>query len=325
MKSEPAAAVSPKPRLKMQNSTLLSFTPRPGITTNPASLRALLRLASLVRRTPGFRSWRSFRAMNPTNALHVVIDWDCESDPSALFSPALVERIRQESVHLGFDTDGPKPLQTAFDRGFLDKRTSASLLRLTSCAAPDDDRESRFALRALAMPGVVRMVGSTESAGENRLCRIEFDSEDSLWSFRDGRLCTEWTGDTDWAINLPRLEFHNPSLDLSLRGLTAPEVKGLSVQMQFSHNGRTARMRLQGIVDKRGTAHCERLCRHLSTDVLRLEIDVSGLAAVPADTLAVLAGAARTIKSRGGAFVLIDNEARVRQVTRTKGLEAAVN
>ena len=34
------------------------------------------------------------------------------------------------------------------------------------------------------------------------------------------------------------MEFHSPSLDLSLRGLTAPEVKGLSVQIQFSHNGR---------------------------------------------------------------------------------------
>jgi hypothetical protein len=262
--------------------------------------------------------------MDPTNAVHVVIDWDYDSDPTALFSPTLVERIRSESAEFGFETAGSQPLQTAFDRGFLDKRTSASLLRLTACAHPGDDRESQFALRALAAPGVVRLVGGVETGGDLRLCRIEFDSEDSLWSFRDGKLCEEWAGETGWAINLPRLEFHNASLDLSLRGLTAPEVKGLSVQMQFSHSGRVARMRLQGIVDERGTVHCERLCRHLSSDVLRLEVDVSGLASVPPNTLAVLAGAARAIKGRGGEFVLIDNEARVRQVTRTKSLEAAV-
>lgn len=263
--------------------------------------------------------------MDPTNAVHVVIDWDFDSDPAALFSPTLVTRIQSESAVLGFETAGPQPLQTAFDRGFLDKRASASLLRLTPCEDPADDRESRFALRALAAPGVVRLVGGTAIEGSAQVCRIEFDSEDSLWSFRDGRLCDSWTGEATWAINLPRLEFHNPSLDLSLRGLTAPEVKGLSVQIQFSHNGRVARMRLQGIVDQRGTAHCERLCRHLSSDVLRLEVDVSGLASVPADTLAILAHAARAIKGGGGEFVLIDNEARVRQVTRTKSLEAAVS
>jgi hypothetical protein len=265
--------------------------------------------------------------MDPTNAVHVVIDWDYDSDPSAVFSPELTERIRAEASALGFEASAPLPLRTAFDRGFLDKRTSASLLRLTPCDDPANNRESRFAMTALAAPGVVRLVGGTAIDGVLRLCRIEFDSDDGLWSFRDGRLCEEWSespADAGWAINLPRLEFHNPSLDLSLRGLTAPEVRGLSVQMQFSHSGRVARMRMQGIVDERGTAHCERLCRHLSSDVQRLEVDVSGLASVPADTLAVLAGAARAIKGRGGEFVLIDNEARVRQVTRTKSLEAAV-
>lgn len=265
--------------------------------------------------------------MDATNAVHVVIDWDYDSDPDALFSPVLIAQVQSEAATLGFAAASPQPLRTAFDRGFLDKPTSASLLRLTFSTDPADDRENRFALRALAAPGVVRLVGSSARESEQRLCRVEFDSEDSLWSFRDGRLCEDWNeaaGDAGWAINLPRLEFHNPSLDLSLRGLTAPEVKGLSVQLQFSHNGRVARMRLQGIVDDRGTAHCERLCRHLSSDVQRLEVDVSGLSSVPPNTLAVLATAARAIKGCGGEFVLIDNEARVRQVTRTKSLEAAV-
>ncbi len=95
--------------------------------------------------------------------------------------------------------------------------------------------------------------------------------------------------------------------------------------MEAGGDGRAVRLQFQGRIDAAGSLRGEKICHALiARGYRRLVVDVSGLLVVSADALAMLTRTARHLKERNGEFVLIDNEERVRRVTRSKHLASSV-
>jgi anti-anti-sigma factor len=299
-----------------------------------AALRALVRAAARVRALPGFRQWRTFRAMDPSNALLVMVEWEAEHEPGDEALRRIAEPLRSREEHWRVRVGKVERLHAAFDRRLGGGFCPASLLRVASRSRagilPDDD----FALRALAAPGSVRHYGAANAAGTLSVCRVDFETEDGLWHFLESPLRREWSrhaarcGEQEtWAINLPRLEY-------GLTGCSevafspapaAAERTYLSVQLELSEACDRALLRLFGSVDGRGSVHCERTVRSLLDEGCRiLEIDLTGLTHISAEALHMLTRMGRELKHRGGRFVVIDTQERVERVTRMRHLQATV-
>ncbi|HEU4754332.1 MAG TPA: STAS domain-containing protein [Armatimonadota bacterium] len=317
----------------MHVSTLVTITPaRPA---SRSALRAFVTLARRVRSLEGFLRWQTFRAMDASDALLVVIDWECpEAVHAAERSPALAA-ARELTAELGYAMSPAEVLYASFDRQLVCSGSVATLLRMgrsapgrRGCAARDSD----LALKALAAPGSTRLYGAHNEAATVGACRIDFDTEDGIWHFLDSPLRSAWSegagraGEEEvWAINLPRLEYCRAAAEpLEVERPVLPS-HTLNVELAFANEGRWARLRFQGRIDGLTLNRCETLCRAIMQQGCeRLEVDVSGLTSISAEALLMLAEAARYLKERGSQFVLIDNEERVKRVTRSKHLEASV-
>jgi anti-anti-sigma factor len=193
-------------------------------------------------------------------------------------------------------------------------------------------RDSDLALKAMAAPGSTRLYGAHAGDGSLGLCRIDFDTEDGIWHFLESPLrrawsarCEEGAEEECWAINLPRLDYERPPAWDVPADLGLPPRHHLNVELAFTNEGRWARLRFQGRIDDLGLRRCECLCQAIMDHGCeRLEVDVSGLSSISTEALLMLAQAARRLKQAGSQFVLIDNEERVRRVTRSKHLEASL-
>jgi anti-anti-sigma factor len=320
----------------MQTTALFRVTP--ATPSDPAARQAAIRMllegVRRARQIGGFRHWQAFRVMGATDALLVVADWDSpEARKAALADGEIRERLAGVSA-LGLTLSPATLLSPSYDRRFTRQAGAATLLRLsrTKSAPVRIARESDFALQALAAPGAIRLCGAAAENGSLAVCRIDFDTEDGIWHFLESPLCNRWSqwareGEEEetWAINLPRLGQHLPPSARTSRRETGRPRNALSVEFSVSEDKQSARIRLQGHVDARSSARCEKLCGILLGDGCRhLELDVSGLTSISADALGMLARTARRLKERGGQFVLIDNEERVKRVTRIKHLENSV-
>lgn len=304
--------------------------------------RLLLTAARAVRRAAGFRRWVTFRAMDASDALFVLVEWE---SPSSLERAGILDRYAElagRAQACGWNVRPMELLESAFDRRLAPLPVAATLLRL-SCGEPplptpspegrrSVRRDSDFALQALAAPGTLAVAGAASPEGDVVACRIDFDTDDALWHFLDSPLRRSWSEAAQqgfhretWAINLPRLEYRDeplPRLE-SIGSIGAHE--GFSIQFSVSDDRCSAYICFQGQVEARGAAWCDKLCRALLDEgCRRLEVDVSGLAVLSPDALGMLTGAARALKERGGQFVLIDNEQRVKRVTRARHLAASV-
>lgn len=313
---------------------LLPF-PRPSDFRNAA--RAFLSGVQTLRQQSGFQRWQAFRAMDATDALLLVVDWNSAEELATGLNAVDLEEHLQCAQEWGLEVVVTRNLSPAFERALTTVPGVAMLLRLASneegelsdalarqLARVDDDQ----ALQALAAPSSLRVTGAR--SGGKSLARVEFDSEDGIWHFLDSPLRKRWSraaevvGATEtWAINLPRLDRGKATPSAQPRRRLKPASGSLSVG--FSYRGSTAALRLQGTVDSRGTIRCEQLCEFvLREGCARLEVDVSGLQVLEQPLLVLLSRTARTLRERGGDFVVIDNEARVRRVTRNRLLEASV-
>jgi anti-anti-sigma regulatory factor len=293
-------------------------------------LRRFLLACRRARALPGFRRWQTFRILDTpgsTDHFIVVVDWEsaaalrqAQADPVL---SALVEEAPGEAISIA----GPDAMPLLFDRQLSPAPGAATLLRLsmgTETGRGPAPRDHDFALRSLAAPGTIRMTGARDHANGITTCRIDFDTEDGLWHFLDSRLRQAWTGHTrrhreqeQWGLNLPRLEFAaaEPRAQRSRPG------KNLSIELSFREEENCARLRLEGRMDAGSSRLKTRLWQALlDTGCTRLEVDVSGLASPNPETIQMLTRAAQAVKARGGQFILIDNEQRVRRVTREKHL-----
>jgi anti-anti-sigma factor len=226
-------------------------------------------------------------------------------------------------------------LTSSFDRRFAGVEPVATLLRLTHSTQPADDASSRdcdLALQAMAAPGSTRLYGARRTDGQTAVCRIDFDTEDGIWHFLESPLRKMWSAHAGqqresetWALNLPRLEYRRV-LDEPLHRPTLKHDQGsLSVQLNLSPETGCARVRLEGRVDSHCSTLSEKFFQALVSDGCnRLEVDVSGLTSISAEAVGMLTRAARSLKARGGHFILVDNEERVRRVTRTRHLETSL-
>lgn len=298
------------------------------------ALRALLGAARRAAALPGFRRWQTFRALGARDALLVLVDWDSPTELwAALADPGLL-RLREHAAALGFHVGPARELTGSFDRQLGEGSAAATLLRVSTAAAPLPGaaaRDNHLALQALAAPGTVRAAGARAESGL-AVCRLDFDTDDALWHFLQSPLRLRWSAAAEedreseaWALNLPRLEYSRtdppPRREL---GMLRQDSR-LALQYSVSDDRREACIWLQGRVDARGALWCERLIRGLLAEgCLRLRVDVSGLAAISPEALAMLTGAARELKERAGQFALVDNEARVKRVTRSRHLHASV-
>jgi anti-anti-sigma factor len=317
----------PPAQTEMQEATVL-ITISPVGRPDRAALRAFLRGVREVRKLSGFRRWQTFRALEAVDALVVVLDW--ESVKSMRQGLGAVREL-VDDLRRTYPISDPEPLSLAFDRLLIPEGTIATLVRITHPEGDLDriaERDSELALKALAAPGTTRVRGARSRSGRVALCRIDFDSEDAIWHFLDSPLRRRWcvdTGPEGWALNLPRLEFANP---LTLPGSAAGmrEMEGsLSVQLAVSDNGEAATIRMLGRVDPGSAELTERFCVGLVRDGCRhLEVNVSDLTGISSNVLLMLARTARALKDEGGSFTLIDNAERVRKITRTKELQAAL-
>ena len=274
--------------------------------------------------------------MDASDALLLVVDWDSAPALLAAVEEGEILELSSEAAAWGYSVSPLQILSPSFDRQLTREAGVATLLRVAATDAPRVEapaRDSSLALQAVAAPGSTRIYGAASDDGRTSVCRIDFDSEDGLWHFLESPLRERWAlasaagleAET-WALNLPRLRCSPaaspvPSVTPPPEGPTK-----LSVQLSVSDDGRSARIRLQGRVDPHSSELSEKSCHALISDgCLRLEIDVSGLTSISAEVLGMLVRTARSLKQRGGQFILIDRAERVKRVTRWKHLEASVS
>ncbi len=305
----------------------VSRAPRP-------ALALLVRTLRRLRVLPGFRRWQTFRAMDASDALVLAVDWESEESLREALRHAGLQTLPERLERWGMRCGPVRILESAFDRSLGLQSSVATLARLST--GEDSPalatRDSELGLQALAAPGSTRVRGGRSAAeGDTALCRIDFDTEDGIWHFLQSPLRRRWSARAEaglenetWAINLPRLEAAAQDGERAVRRV--PETRSsLCVEYGFADAERSAWIRLQGRVDARGSARCEHLCNLLlRSGCRRLEVDVSDLARISPDALAMLARTARALKERGGQFVLTDNEERVKRVTRCRHLAASV-
>lgn len=296
------------------------------------AIRTLLRAARHARALPGFRRWQTFRTMDASDALLILVDWESrQALRRALDDPALRQLLAEASC-LGLQIEGPEALHPEYDRQLVRRDAVVSLLRLGRLPHGDAEaaeRDRHLALRALSAAGSIRLVGARSEDGRTSACRIDFETYDGIWEFLRSPLKESWSELADqsgereaWGINLPALQF-SPARKSSRKpagtGGDAPPDR-LGVEMELSEDRRSACLRFFGRVDGSGAAYCEKLCQLLLAEgIVQLEVDVSGLHVVSPEALEMLARYARRLREQGGRFVLVDHEARVRQVTRTRG------
>jgi len=320
-------------RDEMQVTVLVRIIP-----AEPASrpaVRALLRTAARIREQRGFQRWQTFRAMDATGALLLLIDWDCAESLALALGDGEIQHVLSAASGWGMEITHLETLRLAFDRRLAGVDTVATLLRLTASnesTADAANRDCDLALQALAAPGSTRLYGARGADGQTAVCRIDFDTEDGIWHFLESPLRKMWSAHAgrqreteSWALNLPRLEYRRHPEQRPVAAPARPRQDSLSVHLQFQNDTGCAQVRLEGRVDAHGSTLSEKFFQALISDgCQRLEVDVSGLSGISAEALRMLTRAARSLKARGGHFVLVDNEERVRRVTRTRHLETSI-
>jgi anti-anti-sigma factor len=317
----------------MQATVLVRIIPAEPVS-RPA-VRALLRTAARIREQRGFLRWQTFRAMDATGALLLLIDWDCADSLALAMGDGEIQHVLAAAAGWGMQVTSVETLNPSFDRLLAGVETVATLLRLTASAHAGVDAASRdcdLALQALAAPGSTRLYGARRADGQMAVCRIDFDTEDGIWHFLESPLRKMWSAHASqqreaetWALNLPRLEYRQASAAIPSASPTRPRQESLSVNLHFQSDTGCAQVRLEGRVDAHGSTLSEKFFQALISDgCQRLEVDVSGLTGISAEAVRMLTRAARALKARGGHFVLVDNEERVRRVTRTRHLETSL-
>jgi anti-anti-sigma factor len=320
-------------RDEMQATVLVRIIPA-GPASRP-SVRAFLRTAARIREQRGFQRWQTFRAMDATGALLVLVDWDCADSLALAMGDGELQHVLAAAPGWGMQITAVEVLDPSFDRRLAGVETVATLLRLTGSGEPAVDAASRdcdLALQALAAPGSTRLYGARRSDGQTAVCRIDFDTEDGIWHFLESPLRKMWSAHAGqqremetWALNLPRLEYRHLRAEEAAAAPRRARQESLSVQLSFQNDTGCAQVRLEGRVDSHGSALSEKFFQALISDgCQRLEVDVSGLTGISAEAVRMLTRAARSLKARGGHFVLVDNEERVRRVTRTRHLETSL-
>lgn len=311
----------------MQCTALVRLAPRGH--SSRRLLRTLNGALRRVRTLAGFRRWQTFRSLEAPEEWVVAVDWDSGTAARAAVADPV---LREWAEAVGAQVE---LLHHTFDRQLGRWDSVATLLRVCRtdrAVPPPDGHDSDFALRALAAPGSVRLSGARTGAGTTSICRIDFDTEDGLWHFLESPLCRAWSRKAAenseaelWGLNLPRLEVVRASDRHPARKCSARPRKTLSLELAFHEENQHARVRLEGVVDNHGSELSERFCHALiQNGCQRLEVDVSGLEQVSAQALGMLTRAARSVKDRGGEFVLIDNEQRVNRVTRSRNLASSL-
>jgi anti-anti-sigma factor len=273
--------------------------------------------------------------MDATGALLLLIDWDCADSLALAIGDGEIQHVLSGASAWGMQVTHVETLAPSFDRRLAGVDTVATLLRLTVGNDPTANAANRdcdLALQALAAPGSTRLYGARGADGHTAVCRIDFDTEDGIWHFLESPLRKMWSAHAGqqremetWALNLPRLEYRrDPEQQPAASGSRSPQ-DSLSVHLQFHNDTGCAQVRLEGRVDSHGSTLSERFFQALISDgCRRLEVDVSGLSGISAEAVRMLTRAARALKARGGHFVLVDNEERVRRVTRTRHLETSL-
>jgi anti-anti-sigma factor len=317
----------------MEVTTLVRITPA-GPPRRPA-VRALLETARCLQRMAGFRRWQTFRALDASDALFVAVDWETTEAQKRAVSDAGIRSAATRAATLGFTLTPVEVLSTTFQRQLAVRDSVATLLRVSHTGEVTENaaaRESDLALHALAAPGSTRLHGARNESGTAAMCRIDFDTEDGIWHFLESPLRKNWSSwaesgreEETWALNLPRFEYHRaPSGRPSTARVAKPQ-NLLCLQLEISDDRAAASIRFEGCLDPRGSSRSEQVCEALIRDgCRRLEVDVSELAKIPAEAVGMLTRVARSVKERGGQFVLIENDERVKRVTRSKHLEASV-
>jgi anti-anti-sigma factor len=315
----------------MQVTALIRIRRSQGGTPPPA-IRALLRIAARVRGKSGFLRWQTFRTMDASDTLLVLLDWKSAQALREADLEHELPSLRASVEAWGLELDQPEVLPASFERRLSYEDSVSTLLRLSQIPSPraqSPARDSDLALQALAAPGSTRLCGARNNGGTTAICRIDFDSEDGVWHFLESPLRRTWTSRAEheqeqevWALNLPRLEYQAApeSLDRVPR-----RDDTLNVQIQVDEANSSAELRLHGCVDSHGSDRCEKLCQVLMRDGCKqLQVDVSELKSISPQALDMLARTARLLKARGGTFTLLDNEARVKRVTRSRHLQLSV-
>ncbi len=318
----------------MQTSALVRLRPQGNASPSFRAFRSLLRIARLVRRLPGFRRWQTFRALDASNALYFVIDWDTAASLRAAVMEPDVCRLWAMAGRWGFTMDPVEILPETFDRELSHVSAAATLLRVCEGARNPldaEERDSEHSLRAIAAPGSIRIRGARSNEGTTGLSRIDFDSEDGIWSFQESPVCRAWARETraakereTWAINLPRLDWTRSS---ARRRAWCPAriTRALNVRISSGRDAGVVQLHLQGHLDAHNSGHCERLCHTaIREGCHRLELDLSEVESISREALSLLTRTARSVKERGGQFVVTDRADRVRQVTRARHLQASV-
>lgn len=306
-------------------TTLVSV--RPPERSSRRAFRLFLESVRKLQQIPGFRSIQGFRALDPSDDLFLVLDWN-PTAPGCAMELAVCSLVRQ-AERMGLELGPLEFLEPAYERTLARTGAVASLLRLAVSDSPQNaSHESGQALKAVAAPGTTRVRGARSDDGSVTISRIDFDTEDGIWPFLDSELRTQWAHDRlereAWALNLPHLERITQEPDPAEAGIS-PAEEHLAVQFQWSDDGESADLRLQGNVDRRGCELTERFCTALiHRGCSELRVDVSDLAGISPEALLMLARTARTLKEQGGRFTLIDNDRRVRRITRAKQLESAL-
>jgi antibiotic biosynthesis monooxygenase (ABM) superfamily enzyme len=317
----------------MQVTALVRITPAGSASFG--ALRAFVKASRRLRCFPGFRRWQTFRSLGADNTLVVALDWDSAEGARAALAHPDIRSCLTLAEEWGFRIEPAVVLHASFERQLTRHASVITLLRLSHTESPrrgSAARDNDFALQAMAAPGSTRLYGAREPRGGTAICRIDFDTDDGVWHFLDSPQRQAWSSwardgfeEETWALNLPRFEHDRVPTELPDHTRPAKPEGSLAVQFSVSEDRTEAHIWLQGRMDARGSGWCDRLCEILLSDgCLRLEVDVSGLTAMSPELVTMLTRTARSLKEGGGQFILIDNEARVNRVTRSKHLATSM-
>lgn len=176
-------------------------------------------------------------------------------------------------------------------------------------------------IAAFGSPGAVavRAFGSPEA--EASVWRLDFDSADALYAFYESSLrrqLSERTAAT-WALDLPEW-----AVQPAEEARPALQRKGLTISLDDDLQGALT-VTLEGCCESSTLARLEIV---LSPARLvfyrRLRLDLSQLAELRPDLLALLLRAAELIRQAGGEVELIDNEQRVTSAVREAHLSRSL-
>jgi anti-anti-sigma factor len=231
-------------------------------------------------------------------------------------------------------------LDPLFHIHFPRRSSTVALARLARAHSDAVDAmkaaDKEAGLKAMALPGSVGVFGGQCSDDPRlALCRMEFDTEETLRRYLSSALHGQWHATSEsllegatWWRKEDRLEYWRVERAGRATGEAEQraEVAGtLNLEIETDPGENAAILRFHGRMDPDATTKFVKVRDALVRGgCLRLTLDLSDLGYIASPGLQALLATAKLLKEAGGHLTVIDNEGRFNRIVRALHLERAL-